>query len=148
MPNAVIGAAVESGAKETLGVKKYRCYFNRSFHEATTVAVVPGACSVFCHSRLGGSAHHAGSIEAGIDWLFQSDRTIFADVEGVLIDHMNQLPPAQKEALHLVGEMQRTPVHMFLHDKNRELVPKVAQTLREMAADWLIEFYREQALNQ
>jgi hypothetical protein len=54
----------------------------------------------------------------------------------------------RRHPIYQVGILEEVPLYTYLHKKHRELAPKVAEVLKQMKADGILEAYIHQVNQQ
>lgn len=88
--------------------------------------------------------------EQGLKKLIVGRIDLYVDVENLVTDKLRTINPAEFDtsAIYKAGIMEETTLHMFLHKKNAALVPKVADVLKAMKQEGLVDRYKEIALEE
>ena len=75
---------------------------------------------------------------------------IYVDVEDTVAVNLRWLNPIHfnSSSVYKAGIMAKSTLHMFLHKKNAELVPKITAVLKTIKKEGLIEQYKQIAMEQ
>lgn len=88
------------------------------------------------------------TVEQGLKKLITGRTDLYVDLESNVIDAMKRLNAAEFDpsAVYQAGIIQDAPAHAYLHNKHSALIPKVAEVLKAMKQEGLIEHYKNVAL--
>nr|WP_238486446.1 transporter substrate-binding domain-containing protein [Motilimonas eburnea] len=86
--------------------------------------------------------------EQGVKRLILKRTDVFLELDLSVEDALAKLDPAlyDVDSIKPVATLATKPSYLFLHRKHQQLAEKVAQTLREMKQQGVIEHYRQQAI--
>jgi len=90
------------------------------------------------------------STKQGLKILIIGRMDIYVDVEDTVTEILGRLDPVKFDpsSVHNVGTMAKSNLHTYLHKKNAELVPKIAEVLKAMKKEGLIEQYKKYAMEK
>lgn len=88
--------------------------------------------------------------EQGLKRLISGRIDLFIDVKAIVQENLDRLDPVRFDPspVYLAGIMVQDTLHLYLHKKKADLVPKVNRILRTMKQQGLIEHYRQIAINK
>lgn len=90
----------------------------------------------------------ANTVEQGLIKLIRERTDLYIDVEGIVDGQLSLVNKYDfgSSAVYKAGIMERDTLHLYLHKKNASLVPRVANELKVMKQEGLVEYYRREAL--
>ncbi len=93
------------------------------------------------------------TLEQAIRKLLSGRTDVFIDVGDMVLNYLSsqafqdvcqEMGQEKGKRIHPVGLMEQTTGHAWLHERHRELAPRLAAVLREMKAEGLFAVYRDQ----
>lgn len=87
-------------------------------------------------------------VEQGLKKLVMGRTDIYVDQEAVVTETLRKLDAVEFAPLYPAGIMSTTDSYVYLHKKHTELIPKIAEVLKAMKQEGLIDRYRKIALEE
>ncbi len=120
---------------KSLGEGDYKVNYRRGVHGAE-----PHLLAIVKPENLDA----VNTLISGLRKLVTGRCDVFVESESELIPFWMS-DEFKDSGMRIAGVMQRYTAHMYLHKKNRALVPRLEKVLREMKAEGLFEQYRTRA---
>jgi len=90
------------------------------------------------------TAHNA---EQGLKKLLRGRSDIYVGDDLVVFPLLSAMSGDDNGKIHKVGVLQSVPLHMYIHQKNKLLEPRLSKVIKEMKDEGLINQYRKQVFN-
>lgn len=117
----------------------YRVVYRRGVKQAESM--LPGIVKAE-------NLYESTEVMQGLEMLVHGHTDLFIGVQSIVDSYLYSEKKLQETSIERVGVMESITAHLYLHKKNKHLVDKVSEVLKDMKEEGLFLEYRERALQQ